>query len=139
MIGTTSMSQKFTEENIDALLVMAVDDEDLMLKMIDFSLKAIGIHKIVTASDGVEALSIMSSLPKKVDLIICDWDMPKMNGLDFLKKIRAQNDDTSFIMLTGNVTRESVSAAVQAGANSYVAKPFTVDQLKAKILSLGKK
>lgn len=133
------MSQKLFEQDIESLRVLAVDDEALMLKMIDFSLKAIGIQHTITAPNGLAALGLFESAPKKFDLIICDWEMPKMNGLDFLKKIRADKHETKFLMLTGNVTKESVTAAIEAGANAYIGKPFTVDQLKTKVLSLVKK
>ncbi len=133
------MTAELSEAQIASLNVLAVDDEEIMLKMIEFSLKSIGIKKFLTAPDGIQALSILDRFSGQFDLIICDWEMPNMNGLELLKEIRARKIDTRFLVLTGNVTKEAVSDAVNAGANAYVAKPFTVDQLSAKVKSLMKK
>lgn len=106
--------------------------------MIDYSLKAIGIAKITVASNGNEAMYKIKIAPKPFDLIICDWMMPEMNGLEFLQKVRSIKYPSKFLMLTGKATKEFVTEAVNAGADSYIVKPFTVEDLRKRVKSITK-
>lgn len=114
--------------------VLIVDDYKTMLRVIRNLLNQIGFRDIDEASDGQMALNVMAE--KKYDLIISDWNMEPMTGLDFLKKVRADGNQVPFIMITAESKTENVIAAKSAGVNNYIVKPFNADTLKSKIVSV---
>ena len=71
-----------------------------------------------------------------VEMIITDWNMPEMDGLEFVKTVRGQNAAIPILMVTTNAAKEDIVEALQAGVNNYVVKPFTPETLKEKIESL---
>ncbi|OPX39570.1 MAG: response regulator [Desulfobacteraceae bacterium 4484_190.3] len=113
--------------------ILVVDDFATMRKVIKNLLKQIGYINIVEADDGVAALRILKS--QKVDFIISDWNMPNMNGLEFLKAVRADNELSGlpFLMVTAEALKENVVLAVKAGVSNYIVKPFTAEVLNEKI------
>lgn len=113
--------------------ILVVDDFSTMRKIIKNLLKQAGYKNIVEAEDGGEALKVVKS--EKVDFIISDWNMPNMNGLEFLKAVRADSESSSlpFLMVTAEGLQENVVAAVKAGVSNYVVKPFTAEVLDEKI------
>ena len=100
---------------------------------IDELVHALGITQTREAPDGEEALRAMLSVP--VNLVITDFNMPKLDGLGLLRAIRAHGPTSkvAVIMLTGRADRELVQRAVQFGVNNYLVKPFTTQTLKEKI------
>ncbi len=121
--------------------IITVDDSSTMRRIIKNTLKRIGYgDEILEAGDGKEALEVLAN--NSVDLIITDWNMPVMDGLTFVKHIRADSkyDDTPIIMVTTEAAKEDIITALKAGVNNYIVKPFTPDVLKDKIDTvLGKK
>ena len=98
------------------------------------ALRDIGVKKVVTARSGAEALDIFFSEPSQdFDLIISDWSMPGISGLELLRKVRAVSPLTPFVMLTSNSGGEFVLAARDNGVNGYIVKPFAPAQLEAKL------
>jgi len=85
------------------------------------------------AADGKMALELFHSTQAPYDLIICDWMMPNLDGLELLQNIRGSGNSTKFLMLTANLTKEAVTAAIDAGIDAYVTKPFTVDEIHKKV------
>ena len=124
-----------------AVTVITVDDSSTMRRIIKNTLKKIGYgDNILEAGDGKEALNVLAN--SNVDLIITDWNMPVMDGLTFVKHIRADSkyNDTPIIMVTTEAAKEDIITALKAGVNNYIVKPFTPDVLKDKIDTvLGKK
>jgi len=116
-------------KNISSILI--VDDSVTMRKIIKHHLTQLGYNSIIEASNGKEGLKKV--VEEKIDLIICDWNMPEMNGLQFLYNLRENWQEIPVIMLTTVNTQDEVIAAMKAGANSYLTKPFTRDSLKEKI------
>jgi len=110
---------------------LIVDDSATMRKIIKLNLTKIGYSNIIEAPNGAEGLKKLSE--EKIDLIFSDWNMPEMNGLQFLQAVRSQAtyQDIPIIMLTTVNTQDEVIAALKAGANSYIVKPFTADKLTA--------
>lgn len=115
------------------LKFLIVDDSTTMRKIIKLNLTKVGYSNIIEAAHGAEALQKLAT--EKVDVIFSDWNMPEMNGLQFLQKLRSQSDyqDIPVIMLTTVSTQDEVVAALKAGASSYIVKPFTADKLREKI------
>ena len=116
-----------------AIQALVVDDQLTMRALVANALKQIGITNVREASNGEERLKELINKP--AHLIISDYNMPKMDGLAFLRAVRAHPPiaGSAFIMLTGRADAELVGRAKQFGVNNYVVKPFTVNQLKDKI------
>lgn len=113
--------------------VLIVDDQGSMRGLLRFSLQQLGIRDITEGKSGAEALVAMEH--SKFDLVISDWNMENIDGLELLKTIRSNQftAKTPFIMSTGNKDKEKVMEAIQAGVNNYVTKPFNVATLRKKI------
>jgi len=118
------------EKNIKVLIV---DDFATMRKVVRNLLKQVGYEDIVEAEDGVMALKALKS--QKIDVIVSDWNMPNMTGLELLKAVRADEElaKTPFLMVTAEALQDNVVAAVKAGVNNYIVKPFTAEVLNDKI------
>jgi two-component system chemotaxis response regulator CheY len=116
---------------------MLVDDSTTIRRIQRNVLEKIGIKDIVEASDGQDALNKLSESP--VDLILLDWNMPKMDGFTFLKTIRGMDKFKSVkvIMCTSESEKTKIVDAIKAGANSYVVKPFTPEILEEKLREIG--
>ncbi|WP_226638094.1 response regulator [Brevundimonas poindexterae] len=112
---------------------LIVDDQQTIRSLVRAGLKDIGIHNIEDAVDGEDALRVL--LSARINLIISDFNMPKLDGLGLLRAVRMtpQLKSTGFIMLTGRADTELVQRAQQFGVNNYLVKPFTVATLRAKI------
>jgi two-component system chemotaxis response regulator CheY len=119
--------------------ILVVDDFATMRKVIRNLLKQIGYDNILEAEDGVSALKILKS--QKIDLVISDWNMPNMTGLELLKAVRADEElkSTLFLMVTAEALQDNVIAAVKAGVNNYIVKPFTAEVLNEKIAKILEK
>ena len=120
------------------LSILLVDDEPFALKLATTVLRQIGVKDVMVAKNGHEALKILAEPHLKFDLIISDWNMPEMTGLNLLKKVRETWPDMPFVMLTGKTTGDFVLAAKDNGVNGYIAKPFAPAQLTAKIAAVLK-
>ncbi|OYU77284.1 MAG: hypothetical protein CFE32_06300 [Alphaproteobacteria bacterium PA3] len=119
-----------------ALNVLVVDDQQSMRILVKTCLNQIGVKEIREAADGEAGLREL--IGKPAHLVISDYNMPKIDGLAFLRAIRAHPPvaNTAFIMLTGRADAELVQRAVQFGVNNFLVKPFTTAQLKAKLESV---
>ena len=114
---------------------LIVDDSSTMRKIITNTLKKIGYNEFVEAEDGKDALDKLENNP--VDLVITDWNMPVMNGLDLVKTIRAgQFKDLPILMVTTNAAKSDVVEALKAGVNNYVIKPMTPEMLQDKLKAI---
>jgi two-component system chemotaxis response regulator CheY len=115
--------------------VMIVDDSSVMRKIIMKGLRQAGfnIGDIFEAGDGVEALAIASQQNGNINVIFCDWNMPNMDGLTFVKELRAKGNNTTVVMVTTEGGQDSMDKAVEAGANGYISKPFTPEKLTEEI------
>ncbi|THB69559.1 MAG: response regulator [Gammaproteobacteria bacterium] len=105
--------------------ILIVDDMDSMRQLLKAILRDGGCKNIAEASNGSQALELAKS--RYYDLIISDWNMPKMDGLEFLQSVRLDDKikDTLFLMVTSESEKENVVKAIQARVDGYVIKPFT--------------
>ncbi len=121
------------------LKVLVVDDQLTIRSLVRTGLQQIGFSMISEAIDGEDALR--SAITTPVDLIISDFNMPKLDGMGFLQAVRAHppTKSTVFIMLTGRGDRELIEKAAKCGVNNYLVKPFSMPALKGAIEAvLGK-
>ena len=118
--------------------ILVVDDFDTMRKIITNLLRQLGFKNITDADDGTTALAKLKE--GKFDFISSDWNMPKMSGLELLKTVKGDADlkDVPFMMVTAEALKENIIAAIQAGANDYIVKPFNATTLEEKINKIFK-
>lgn len=111
--------------------IMLIDDSKTMRKIQRNILTQLGYTELEEACDGQDALSKMAAF--NPELILVDWNMPNMDGLTFVKSVRQQGNKTPMIMVTTESEKIRVIEAIKAGVNNYVVKPFTPDQLGARV------
>ncbi|PID26450.1 MAG: two-component system response regulator [Candidatus Cloacimonadota bacterium] len=118
--------------------ILVVDDSPTMRRIVINSLKRIGYKDICEGGNGIEGLDQLQT--GGIGLIVTDWNMPEMNGLEFVKKVRASSEWGSIpiLMVTTRSVQGDVIEAMKAGVNSYIVKPFTPPVLKEKIESILK-
>jgi two-component system, chemotaxis family, chemotaxis protein CheY len=116
--------------------ILIVDDFATMRRILKNILKKIGFTQIIEADDGSNALKVLEK--EKVDLVISDWNMPKMTGIEFLKAVRANTafKDLPFLMVTAEAQKQNIIEAVQAGVSNYVVKPFTEEVITEKLAKI---
>lgn len=116
--------------------ILIVDDYKTMLRIIENLLKQLGFKNIHQATDGSMALKILRE--SHFGMVISDWNMQPMTGLQLLKEVRADDKlkTTPFIMITAESKTENVVAAKEAGVNNYIVKPFNAETLKQKITAV---
>lgn len=117
--------------------VLVVDDSSIMRKVLINALADLQLtpDNIVQAADGREALDAVGG--NTFNLILMDWNMPNMLGIDAVKEIRARGVKTPILMVTTEGERTNVVTAIQAGANNYLVKPFAVPDFREKVLQLA--
>ncbi|MGC9193872.1 MAG: response regulator [Syntrophobacteraceae bacterium] len=115
------------------LVVMVVDDFSTMRRIVKGVLLDMEFKQIIEAENGSQALRLLES--NKVDLIISDWNMPVMTGIELLRQVRAEDRYKAipFLMVTAEAQHADLVEAVQAKVSNYVVKPFTPDMLAEKI------
>lgn len=113
--------------------ILVVDDFSTMRRIIKGLLQDLGFSNITEADDGLTALSLLKA--GNFDLLITDWNMPGMQGVELLRQVRADErmKKLPVLMLTAEATRAQIVAAAQAGVSGYVIKPFTAATLREKI------
>ncbi len=118
---------------------LVVDDFSTMRRIIRNLLKELGYSNVDEAEDGLIALNKLKQLP--YDFVVCDWNMPNMDGLTLLQSIRADPhlSHLPVLMVTAEAQKENIIAAAQAGANGYVVKPFTGITLEEKLAKIFEK
>ena len=116
-----------------SMKILIVDDFATMRRILKNILKQIGFINISEADDGTTALEAMSKT--QFDLVISDWNMPKMTGLELLKTIRSSSEfkEIPVLMVTAEAQKQNVIEAVKAGVSNYVVKPFTADAIIEKL------
>jgi two-component system chemotaxis response regulator CheY len=117
---------------------LVIDDSKAIRIILRRLLAELGFE-VVEAADGRQALGRLAELEPRPDLVLVDWNMPEMNGLEFVREVRGSggNDDVTMVMVTTETESSQVVRALAAGANEYVMKPFTRDVLVDKLSLLG--
>jgi len=116
-----------------SMKVLIVDDFATMRRILRNILKQIGFTDITEADDGATALKELKK--EKYDLVLCDWNMPEMPGIDLLKALKAdeQLKNIPFVMVTAEAQKDNILEAVKTGVSSYIVKPFTAETVNEKL------
>jgi two-component system chemotaxis response regulator CheY len=116
--------------------ILVVDDFSTMRRIIKNLLRDLGFSNMDEADDGATALPMLKS--GRYDFLITDWNMPIMEGIELLKRIRADAElvDLPVLMVTAEARREQIVLAAEAGVNGYIVKPFTAQTLEQKIAKI---
>jgi two-component system, chemotaxis family, chemotaxis protein CheY len=116
------------------LKFLVVDDSSTMRRIIKNTLSRLGHENVFEGENGLEGWNILDTDPK-IDMLITDWNMPEMNGLELVKKVRSDKrfSDLPIIMVTTEGGKTEVITALKAGVNNYIVKPFTPQVLKEKL------
>jgi two-component system chemotaxis response regulator CheY len=117
---------------------LVVDDSRTIRIIVGRTLKELG-YEVCEAGNGKEALKVMAAEKATVNLVLADWNMPEMNGLELLKQLRLDPELASLkiLMVTTENDLDHIVSALEAGANEYVMKPFTKDILREKLELVG--
>ncbi len=119
------------------LRVLIVDDEPFMCKLLTRILGELEIQTITEAADGAQALTKFSNARNDFDLVICDLEMPNMDGFEFVRRLREKkylpNSNVPILIVTGHSDPESVQSAVKAGIHGYLIKPVSKQELEKRI------
>lgn len=115
--------------------ILFADDSPVIKKIIKRAIEPIGFE-LLEASDGKEAMAVLAKEHENVVLILSDWNMPNMNGFDFLKAVKSNNlfKKIPVIMITTETEKSNINKAIQAGAANYLLKPFNTEDLVKKVL-----
>jgi two-component system chemotaxis response regulator CheY len=121
---------------MDGITALIVDDSSVMRKIVERSLRQAGINlsRVIEAGNGTEALSVLAE--NSVDLILCDINMPIMDGLEFVKSLSSvpNAQGVPVVMITTEGSETHVVQALSYGARGYIRKPFTPDQVKEQVI-----
>jgi two-component system, chemotaxis family, chemotaxis protein CheY len=117
---------------------LIIDDSRAIRRILGTAMRGLGFE-VAEACNGKEALETVKHLGPALKLVLVDWNMPEMNGLEFVTKLRADHrfDSAFIIMVTTETATEQMVKALEAGANEYIMKPFTKDVIEDKLRLLG--
>jgi two-component system chemotaxis response regulator CheY len=117
--------------------LLVVDDSSTMRRIIKNTLSRLGHENILEGEDGVQGWTLINE-NSDIEVLITDWNMPEMNGLELVKKVRADKrfTDLPIIMVTTEGGKAEVITALKAGVNNYIVKPFTPQVLKEKLAAV---
>ena len=117
---------------------LVVDDSRAVRMILAKTLRGLG-YEVREAADGGEALAVIAAEKNALKLVLADWNMPRVNGLEMLKQVRQNSalDSLAVVMVTTETEMGQMAAALEAGANEYVMKPFTRDILIEKLELAG--
>jgi two-component system, chemotaxis family, chemotaxis protein CheY len=119
--------------SLEGKTVMIVDDDQTMRMLIRRMLGRMKIGNLLEAEGGEQALEQLEQSTGPCDLVICDWNMPGMSGIELFDRVHALKPHLPFLMLTGRADANSVIAAKKAGVPAYIVKPIAPEELRAKI------
>ncbi len=130
---------KVTDKKVEDLKILVVEDQADTRSLIRNMMIEIGITQVFESEDGRTALSFIDAAFDFVDVVVCDWNMPNMSGIELLRQIRSVDPDIPFLMVTGRGDMDSVLEAKGSAVSGYIVKPFSPSQMEAKLRIIAKK
>jgi len=120
------------------LRILLVDDQEAFLQIVRQMLRQLGFRNVDVATDGTKAMATLTGAADPYGLVVSDWNMQPMTGLQLLQAVRSEPRlaATPFIMVTGEASKDRVVAALGAGVTGYIVKPVSLDTLKKKLAGL---
>lgn len=120
----------------DKVRILVVDDFSTMRRVIRRILRDMGLENVVEADNGKKAWELLCQ--GQFDIVICDWNMPRMSGLDLLEKVRSAEElaEIPFMMVTAEGKKNFILEATQKGVTGYITKPFSAEQLAGKLKTM---
>lgn len=122
------------QPQLENFSILIVDDAAMIRKLVGNVLSSLGFTDITEAASGREAINLLAH--NKFDFIITDWRMDDLDGIEIVRHVRGRRSNIPIIMLTGNTEASYVKAAISAGVNGYLLKPFSAEQLVKRIRSI---
>ncbi len=136
--GGHGLSSAITKADFSQLAILVIDDSHYVRRLLQELLISFGVGKVILAEDGAHAFALMQT--NSPDVIICDWQMYPVDGLQILRKLRLDVSSRfariPFIMLTGHSGNDDVATAIGEGADSYIVKPFSSATLMSHLLKV---
>jgi two-component system chemotaxis response regulator CheY len=121
------------EQTLAQMRILIVEDQTESRALLRGILSEMGVTQVFEATDGRTGLQFMDSAFDFIDLILCDWNMPAMTGIEFLRQVRSTGNEIPFMMITGRSDQGSVIEAKNHGVNGYIRKPYSPTQIEAKL------
>tara|TARA_B100000315_G_C14467653_1_gene536744 strand:- start:503 stop:934 length:432 start_codon:yes stop_codon:yes gene_type:complete len=122
-----------------SLTILVIDDEPFMNKLIGRALNDLGVMNVLVAENGAEAIETLTHTSRKIDVIICDLEMPEMNGFEFVRNLRQGLDipdpTIPVIILTGHSQADNIKEVVNLGISGFLTKPVSIHLLETRITS----
>ena len=135
-MGTVGIDDRETPQGDPGMRFLIIDDSMTMRRIIGNILVRLGYSEVMHAANGRDALTRLAT--DRVDVVITDWYMPEMNGLDFVRTLRTSpaTKHLPIMIVTANAASDDIRQALELGVSSYILKPFTVETIKEKIAAL---
>ncbi len=117
----------------EQMRLLVIEDQPETRRMMRSMLMELGFAHVAEAENGRHGLDAVLNAVDPVDAVLCDWNLPLLNGVDVVRRMRQHHLKIPFLMVTGRADAHSVAEAKDAGVNAYIYKPFTMNQLEAKL------
>ena len=127
-----------TLPDAEKLRVLAVEDNPDAMNQLRNMLKEIGINQVYTATDGKQALDFLGNCDEMIDVVLADWHMPRMTGLELLTQVRTVEPQLPFLMITGAADMDSVIEAKAKNVTGFLRKPYSVIELHKKLMVVAR-
>lgn len=128
-----------TDKTLSQLRILLVEDQAESRTLLKGMLGELGITQIYEAGDGKKGLQFLDSAFDFIDIILCDWNMPSMSGIEFLRQVRSTGAEIPFMMITGRSDHNSVIEAKNFGVDGFIRKPYSPTQIEAKLRVLAQR
>ncbi|MEZ5669507.1 MAG: response regulator [Alphaproteobacteria bacterium] len=120
------------------LCVLIVDDNVGAINLLKMVLNRIGVGKVLDATDAKQAFATLERGVEPVDIVMCDWRMPEVSGLHFLRRVRERHAQLPFVMVTAKSDVDSILRAKEFGVTDFIAKPYNAKTILTKVTKLAK-
>ena len=136
------MSNGYAKPEYKNMSILVIDDDVMVTRIVEHILKEMGFQDVQSTlypKTGLALISDSDNMGKPFDLVICDWMMPEISGIEMLKWVRSRNMKLPFIMLTARTTEDAVEEAHGLDVDAYIAKPFTANQVQLKVSTIAQR